>query len=195
MSTIAEIFRYLIQTACSLFLLVLLMRMLLQLVRADFYNPISQFVVKLSNPLVLPLRRLVPPFRRLDLATLLLALALQCLGAAIVLSLAGYSPPNVLVLLVWGSLGIVAIAVHFYYFAVLAMILVSWLAPHSRHPAIALLYQLTEPVMNPFRRLLPPMGAIDFSPILLFVAINVLRILLAGLASGVGLPHGVVLGI
>ena len=195
MSTAAEIFRYLLQTALSLYLLAVLLRLLLQLARADFYNEISQFVVKITNPLLRPLRRMIPPIGRLDTAAIVLALAIQAASTLLMLALLGLSLSNPFIILIWGALGIVSLLVNFYFFAVLALIIISWIAPQSHHPAVILLHQLTAPVMEPMRRLLPPMGGIDFSPILVFVLINVIEILIRGLARGVGLPSGLVLGI
>lgn len=192
---LSEIFRYLVQTACALFLLAVILRMLLALAKADFYNPLSQFVVRVTNPLVAPLRRMIPPMGRIDTASLVLAVAIQTASTLAVLALLGYRPGNLLLVLAWSLIGILALVVKIYFFAILAMIIFSWIAPQAHHPGLALLYQLTEPVMAPFRRLLPPVGGLDLSPILVFVCINVLEILLRGLAQQFGLPAGLVLGI
>ncbi len=194
MATFAEIFRYLVQTAFGVLLFAVLVRLLLQLARADFYNPISQFIVKVTSPLLRPLRRVIPPLGRFDSASLVLALAIQCVATLIVLALLGFSIGNPLLLLAWSLLGIASLLLNIYFFGILLLIVFSWIAPQSHHPGIALLYQLTEPVMAPVRRLLPPLGGLDLSPILVFILINVLEILLRGLAQGVGLPRGVVLG-
>jgi YggT family protein len=195
MGTMSEIFRYLVQTACALYLLAILLRMLLALARADFYNPLSQFVVRVTNPLMAPLRRVIPPVGRVDTASLVLAIAVQTAGTLVALAMLGYAPGNILLVLVWSLIGILALVVKIYFFAILALIIFSWIAPHASHPGLALLYQLTEPVMAPFRRLLPPVGGLDLSPILVFVCINVAEILLRGLARQFGLPAGLVLGI
>lgn len=194
MSTIAEIARYLVQTALGVLLFAVLIRLLLQLARADFYNPLSQFVVKVTNPLLRPLRRVIPSVGRLDTASVVLALAVQCVSTVVALALLGFSLGNPLLLLAWSTIGILSLLVNIYFFGILLLIIFSWIAPHSHHPALALLYQLTEPVMAPVRRLLPPIGGLDLSPILVFVIINVLEILLRGLAQGLGLPPGLVLG-
>lgn len=195
MGTFSEILRYLLQSALGLFLFAVLLRMLLQLARADFYNPVSQFVVKVTQPVLAPLRRLVPPVGRLDTASLLLATGVQVLSIMIALALLGFRPGNALLIVAWALLGIAALVVNMYFFGILALIIFSWIAPHSHHPALALLYQLTEPVMGPVRRLLPPVGGLDLSPILVFVAINVVEILLRGLAREFSLPSGVVPGL
>ena len=195
MTAMNEILGYLIQTLLSLYLLAMLLRFLLQLVRADFYNPISQFLVKVTNPLVLPLRKVIPGFAGLDMASLVLARLLQLAGIAALLLVNGLGMPNILLLLVWSALGIIGLLVNIYFFALLAMIILSWVAPGSRNPAIYLLFQITEPVMAPFRKVLPPMGGMDFSPILVFILINVIQIALRHMAAGVGLHPALVIGL
>lgn len=195
MGALNEIFVYLIQTAISLYLMAMLLRFLLQLVRADFYNPISQFLVKITNPLVIPMRKLVPGLAGIDLSSLLLCILLQLLGIVALLLISGLGFPNFLLLVAWSALGVVALLVNIYFFALLAMIILSWVAPASRHPAILLLHQITEPVMAPFRKALPPMGGMDFSPILVFILINIVQISLRHMAAGIGLHPALVIGL
>jgi YggT family protein len=195
MGAFNEILAYLIQTLLSLYLVAMLLRFLLQLVKADFYNPICQFLVKVTNPLVIPLRKVVPGLAGLDLASLLLALLLQLAGIVLLLLINGLGLPNVALLLVWSLLGVIGLLVNIYFFALLAMIILSWVAAGSNNPAIYLLHQITEPVMAPFRKLLPAMGGMDFSPILVFILINVIQIALRHMATGVGLHPALVIGI
>lgn len=183
MGAMNEILGYLLQTFLSLYLIAMLLRFLLQLVRADFYNPICQFLVKVTNPAVLPLRRVVPGVAGLDLASLLLAFLLQMASITAVLFFQYNALPTASLLLLGSLLGVVALLVNIYFFALLAMIILSWVAAGSRHPAIYLLYQITEPVMAPFRKVLPAKGGIDFSPILLFILINVIQIVLRHMAG------------
>lgn len=186
MSALYSVLAYLVQTLLGLFLIAVLLRFLLQLVRADFYNPVSQFVVKLTNPLVLPLRRILPGYAGIDFASLLLALLLQMAGIAFVFLLSQGAIPPLAALIMGSVLGLLALLVQFYFFALLAMIILSWVAQGSRHPAIHLLHQVTEPVMAPFRKLLPPMGGMDFSPIIVFILINVIQIVIQHMAAAVG---------
>lgn len=186
MNAMNAVLSYLLQTALSLYLVAMLLRFLLQLVRADFYNPISQFIVKLTNPLVVPLRSLVRGYGSMDFASLLLSLLLQMTGIAAAFLVHVGGIPAFSTLLLGGILGVAALLVEIYFFALLAMIILSWVAQGSRHPAIFLLYQITEPVMAPVRKLLPPMGGLDFSPILVFVLINVVQIVLQHMAAAVG---------
>jgi len=195
MGTGAEVIRYLVQALGSLYLLIVLLRLLLQLVRADFYNEISQFVIKATNPLLRPLRRVIPSMGRIDSASVVLALLIQLLATTLMIAVLGFGIPNPLLMLLWGAVGCLSLLVKFFFWGLIAMIVVSWIAPGSRHPALILLFQLLEPVMGPIRKLLPPMGGLDFSPILMFLLINVIEILISGLAREIGLPPGLVLGI
>ena len=195
MNPMMEIAYLLIQTFFSLLLLVIILRLLLQLVRADFYNPISQFLVKVTNPLLLPLRRVIPPLGKIDTASVVLALLAQMAAMVAILLVFGAPVPNVFTLLGWAVIGCVALVVNLYFFAIIINIILSWIAPGSYHPAAQLLYQLTEPVMQPFRRVIPPMGGIDLSPILVFLAISIIQVLLKSLAQSAGLNPALVFGL
>ncbi len=195
MGALAEIAIYILQTVLSLYLLAVLLRFLLQVVKADFYNPICQFLVRVTNPPLKPLRKIIPGIGGLDIAALVLALAIQMLAIVLSLVIYGMSPPNVFLLLVWSLLGLAGTLVNFYFFALIVTIVLSWIAPGSYNPAVALLNKITEPVMTPFRHILPPMGGLDLSPILVFVAINILQITLRHLATSVGLHPALVLGL
>ena len=195
MGALSEIIGYLVQTLVSLYLVAMLLRFLLQLVRADFYNPISQFLIKATNPLVVPLRRVIPGLAGIDMATLVLALLLQIAAIVVLLVVNGLALPNPLLIVAWAGLGLIGLLVNIYFFALLAMIILSWVARGSGHPAIHLLYQITEPVMAPFRKILPPMGGLDLSPILVFILINVFQIALRHMAASVGLHPALVIGL
>ena len=195
MTAASDILNYLVQTFLGLYCLAMILRFLLQLVRADFYNPICQFLVKVTNPLVIPLRRVVPGLGGIDLSSLLLSILIQLAGIVILILLYGVPLPSVVLLLLWSALGVIGLLVNIYFFALLAMIILSWVAPGSNHPAIYLLHQITEPVMAPFRKALPPMGGMDFSPILVFILINVIQIALRHMAVGIGLHPALVIGL
>jgi YggT family protein len=186
MNALSAVLTYLVQTLLGLFLIAMLLRFLLQTVRADFYNPISQFVVKLTNPLVIPLRAIIPGYAGIDFASLLLVFLLQMAGIALVFLLRLGTLPPLHSLVLGAMLGVVALLVQFYFFALLATIILSWVAQGSRHPAILLLYQVTEPIMAPFRKLLPAMGGLDFSPIIVFILINVIQIVISHMAAALG---------
>ncbi len=195
MGAMNEIIVYLLQTGLGLYLLLVMLRFVMQLANADFYNPISQFVFKATQPLVGPLQRFLRPFGRFDSASLTLATALQAAGIMLILALNNIASPNPLTLFLWSAIGILGLLLKIYFFALLASIILSWISPGGSNPAVYLLYQITEPVMAPVRKLLPPMGGLDFSPILVFIGINVLEIVVRNLAASVGLYPALVMGL
>ncbi len=187
---------YIVQTIFSLYLMVVMLRFLLQLVRADFYNPVSQFVVKATNPFLNPMRKLIPGHRRFDVPSILLALIVQMLLLLIVVYLRFEVVLGLPTLVLWSLLGILVTLFNIYFFAIIVDIILSWVAPQSFHPAALLIRQLTEPVMEPARKLLPPAGGIDFSPLLVFLLLNVMNILILNpLAQTLGVPRGLLLGL
>ncbi|AVE05964.1 hypothetical protein BK648_17580 [Pseudomonas poae] len=165
---------FIIQTLGSLYLLIVLMRFILQLVRANFYNPLCQFVVKATQPLLKPLRRVIPSMFGLDMSSLVLALLLQILLFAVILLLNGYQA-NTVLLLPWGLIGIFSLFLKILFWSMIISVILSWVAPGSRSPGAELVYQITEPVLAPFRRLIPNLGGLDISPIFAFIAIQLLQ--------------------
>ena len=195
MAALNEIAAFLVETAASLYLVLVVLRGMLQTARADFYNPISQFVVRATNPPLRILHRVIPGRGRFDPAVLVLAVVVQVVAILTTLLLAGFALPSPLTLLVWGLIGVAGLIVNAYLVAIIIMIVVSWVAPGTRHPAVLLTYQITEPVMAPVRSVLPSAGGLDFSPILVFIVINVLQIALRHMATAAGLPLQLVIGI
>lgn len=195
MAALNEIAAFLVETAASLYLVLVVLRGMLQTARADFYNPISQFVVRATNPPLRVLHRVIPGRGRFDPAVLVLAVVVQVVAILTTLLLAGFALPSPLTLLIWGLIGVAGLIVNAYLVAIIIMIVVSWVAPGTRHPAVLLTYQITEPVMAPVRSVLPSAGGLDFSPILVFIVINVLQIALRHMATAAGLPLQLVIGI
>lgn len=195
MSAANDIAIMLINTLFSLVLIAFVLRLLLQLVRADFYNPISQAIVKFTNPVVLPLRRTIPPMGRVDSASLIAALLIQALAITLLFRIYTGMFPNPAQLILWSALGLCSLVVQFYFLAIIGTIIMSWIAQGSYHPAAAILHQLTEPVMAPFRKLIPPLGGLDLSPILVFLSINVIEVILRHLAASIGLYPVLVFGL
>lgn len=186
---------YVLQTLGSLYLLIVLLRFILQLVRADFYNPISQFAVKATKPLLNPLRKLIPGLGGLDLAALVLAVLVQLLLMALTLLLLGYGVAGLLPqLLAWSLIGVGALFVKVFFFALIASVILSWIAPHSQNPGAQLIQQICEPLLAPIRRLLPNLGGLDISPIFAFIALNLFEMLvIRNLAVITGMPRQLVL--
>lgn len=192
MSGLLEALIYIIQTLGSLYLLIVLLRFILQLVRADFYNPLSQFVVKATQPLLHPLRKIIPGLAGLDLASLVLAILVQLALMLVTLLIAGYNPTALIgQLLIWSIVGVTSLFLKVFYFALIGSVILSWVAPGSYNPGAQLLNQICEPLLAPFRRLLPNLGGLDISPIFAFIALNLLdRFVIGQLAASTGLVGG-----
>jgi YggT family protein len=168
---------FLISTLFSLYILAVMLRFLLGMVRADFYNPISQFLVKITNPLLVPLRKIIPGTGKVDVAAIILMLVLQLIMLAIIVALRGVTPPLLgLLLTAIGTLIILAINV--FLFAIIVQVIISWVNPGSYNPVNGLLSSLTAPVMRPIQRLLPPMSGIDLSPLFALIGLQVLKMLI-----------------
>ena len=165
---------FVIQTLGSLYLLIVLLRFILQLVRANFYNPLCQFAVKATQPLLKPLRRVIPSMFGLDMSSLVLALIVQMALFAVILLLSGYSV-DVLFLAPWALIGIFALFLKILFWAMIISVILSWVAPGSHNPGAELVQQITEPVLAPFRRIIPNLGGLDISPIFAFIALQLLQ--------------------
>ena len=187
---------FLVQTVFGLYLTLVIIRFMLQLAKADFYNPLAQAVVKMTQLFVTILQKVMPRTGRFSLATLVLAFLVQLLLIVVVLLIAGFDLPNPMSLAIWSLIGLASQVLDLLFFAILASIVLSWLAPQTNHPGAYLLHQLTEPVMSPVRRMLPNLGGLDFSPILVFIMINLVDMLvIQNAASTFGMPRGLVLGL
>jgi YggT family protein len=156
---------------------VFLLRVLMPLVRADFRNPVGEAVLKLTNPLVLPLRRVLPPARRFDAASLV-ALLLVHLAKTILLLLVRGATLRLDTVLLAGLHGLLVLVVQFYFYAVLIYALMSWFGGASRSPAGQVLARLCEPLLAPIRRLIPPLGGLDLSALFLMIGLQAVLILL-----------------
>jgi YggT family protein len=157
---------------------VFLLRLLFQLARTDFRNPLVGAVVRLTNPLVLPLRRVFPPIARVDSASVLAVLIVQLLGTTVLTVLSGLGLPPVVWLVVRAIVDLVDATLWLFVFAVIAYVVLSWFAPDGYSPAGRVLEDLVEPLLRPFRRALPTLGGLDFSPFILILVLSVLRIVL-----------------
>jgi YggT family protein len=190
MSGFAEALIYIVQTLGSLYLLIVLLRFILQLVRADFYNPLSQFTVKATQPLLKPLRRIIPGFGGLDLASLILAILVQLVLMVVVVLIAGANPVAIgLQLLVWAIIAVTSLFLKIFFFAMIISVILSWVAPGSYNPGAQLVNQICEPLLAPFRKLIPNLGGLDISPIFAFIALNLIdRFVIGNLAAMTGMP-------
>ena len=168
---------YVLQTLGSLYLLIVLLRFVLQLVRANFYNPLCQFVVKATQPLLKPLRRIIPSLFGLDMSSLVLAILVQMALMALTLLLTYGTTGNPLQLLIWSLIGVTALFLKIFFFALIISVILSWVAPGSHNPGAELVNQICEPALAPFRKILPNLGGLDLSPIFAFLALKLIDML------------------
>jgi YggT family protein len=177
----------------SLALFLIAMRFLAQLCGVSPYNPISTGLRSITDPIVAPINRLVPAGKRLNIGAVIALIVCQVIYIAVMLALISrFDAFNVLQSLIWSTLGAAGLLINIVFYSVLAMIVVSFLAPQSNHPAVEFVWQLTEPVMAPLRNFIPSMGGLDFSPIVLFIGINVIRVSLGHMAVAVGMPSFII---
>ena len=174
-SALAQIFN----TIAGLYLLFVVARFLLQVAKADFYNPISQAVFKATDPVVRVLRSFIPGYKGVDFSSLILAFIVQFIAISVTILLYGGTIPSIGFIITWSFIGVLNFIILFYYYALIASIVMSFVMMFSGnmnpHPILLLVWQITEPIMAPFRRVIPPMGGLDFSPIFIFLIIGLIR--------------------
>jgi YggT family protein len=194
--TLASSGIYIIKTLVGLATYLLLVRFLMQASRTNYYNPICQGILRATAILTGPLARVVPSWGRFDGATLVTALLIQTLGICAIMSMAGYGM-FAAVYLVWSAVALANSLLSIYFFVLLAYVIMSWIAPYSSQPAAELIRDLAEPICEPARRIIPPLGGLDFSIILVFVGLNLLQnfLLILPLAKASGLPTNLVMGL
>lgn len=169
---------FLISTLFGLYILAIMLRVVLQMVRADFYNPLSQFIVKITNPPLIPLRRVIPGFAGLDMAAILLMLVLQTVELYLIGLFRNFPSPDPLGLLIYATVELASLAFYIFLFAIFIQAILSWINPGTYNPMNQVLYQLTNPVLRPARRLIPPMSGMDLSPMVAMIGLWLIKILL-----------------
>ncbi len=170
-------FAFLVQTLVHLYLVVILLRILLEVTRADFYNPVVQVLVRLTDPLVRPLAKIIPNMGRINSAAVVVLYLVQLLGLFVVVVISGRTPdPLVLSLLAVREL--LRLLLTLYMILIIIGVILSWVGHNVRHPIVPLIFQLTDPVLAPIRRVLPSLGGFDLSPLVAIIGIQFLIILL-----------------
>ncbi len=178
-ANLANAIVFVINALTSLYLLVLLLRFWLPWLQADFRNPLAQGILRLTSPLVIPVRRIVPPFGRLDTATVLVAFIIQYIAVLLMLLVIGQTP-GIVPIAVTAIVKLVVLSINLFVYAIFIRIILSWVAPGAYNPATAIITTLTEPVLRPFRRLIPPMGGFDISPIFAIILLLAATIIVNG---------------
>jgi YggT family protein len=168
-----------VQVVFGLYIFAVLLRFLMQFLRASFYNPVAQFVVALTNPPLKPLRRLIPGLLGIDAASLVLLIALQYTELLLLVWIRGLAFDPALVL-VSAVVELVRTVLYVFIFAILIRVVVSWVTPYGLHqsPVGSLLISLTDPLLRPARRWIPPLGGLDLSPLVVLVVLQILLLAL-----------------
>jgi YggT family protein len=171
----------LVNSLINIYLFLLMLRFLLQASRADYYNPLSQSVVKITQPVVGLFQGFLGPVAgRFDLATLAAGFVLKVFSMIAIFMVIGVGMPPIAGLLIAGVAALANAILKIYFFAMIVMIILSWVAPNASHPGALLVMQLVEPIMAPVRKVIPPLGMIDLSPIVVFIAINLVDGIVVG---------------
>ena len=159
-------FVFLIDILLHLYMTALMLRIILQWVRADFYNPVSQFIVKITNPPVKPMRKIIPGLWGIDMATLVIVLLLSLLKTVVV-----YGPVPVEILIIKALIETINLSLSIFLYAIIIQAVLSWVNPDPYNPVIGLLNSITWPILKHFKKLIPNMGGFDISPIFAIIAI------------------------
>lgn len=167
---------FLISTVFNLYIFVVMLRFLMQWVRADFYNPVSQFVVKITNPPLRPLRRIIPGLAGMDLASVVLLIALQVVDLMLI-NLAVGRVSSAGGLFVTAIAALLSTLITLYFITIFVEVILSWIATGAYSPITYLITQLNAPIMAPARRLIPPIGGIDLSPLVVIIVLQLTKIL------------------
>ena len=177
---------YLIEIVFSLYIIAVLLRYLLAQVRADFYNPVSQMLVKVTNPAIIPLRRFIPGYLGIDWPSIVLLIFVQAIKIILLTLIASGripAPPGLVVLIIAHLLQTI---IYVYLFIIIIQVVISWVSPGAYNPITVLMYQLSEPIMRPARRLIPPAGGFDWSPLVVLICINLSLILIVAPLMDIG---------
>lgn len=178
-SNITSAIVFIVNAITSLYLLVLLLRFWLPWLQADFRNPLAQGILRLTSPIVIPVRRIVPSFGRLDTATILVCFVIQYLTILLLLLIIGQAA-DFLTIAITTIVKLIVLSINLFVYAIFIRVILSWISPGGYNPATAIITTLTEPVLRPFRRLLPPMGGFDLSPILAIILLLAATIVVNG---------------
>jgi YggT family protein len=174
---LANPLEFLVSTLFSLYILAVMLRFMLGAARADFYNPVSQFLVRITNPLLLPMRKVIPSLGKYDTSAVILMLLLQLVSLSLIVMLRGANV-SVATLLVAAVGELLMLVINVYMFSIIIQVILSWINPGTYNPMAALLYSITSPLLGPIQRILPPVSGIDLSPLVAIIGLQVLRMLI-----------------
>lgn len=180
MGTLQQIGVFLVDTLLTLYIAAVVIRFLLAWTRADFYNPVSQLLVKVTNPVLVPLRRIIPPLGKIDSAAVILAILLIMVKTTLILVIQGGGVPG-LYLIWYAFIELLKLVIWIYIIAMLLLAVMSWVGNSYGNPMASLLSSLTQPILKPIRKVMPNTGMLDLSPMVATIGLYVVLIILKGL--------------
>jgi len=172
---------FIVSTIAQLYLFVLLLRLLLPWFATDFRNPIAQAILKLTSPVVVPLRRIVPPIGKIDTATVLVAFIIQYITIVVLLMIMGaLERATFSEIAITTVVSLFLLTLNLFIFAIILRVILSWISPGGYNPILAVIHSITDPVLRPFQRFLPSMGGLDLSPLFAMILLTALKIVVSG---------------
>lgn len=187
MNSVQQAGDFLVTTLFDLYTFVLILRFILQYLRVNYYNPFTQFVVKATGKLVVPVRRIIPGWRGIDFATLAVVLMVTLLKLTLITLIRYKTAPFFPGLIIWALGDILSLTINLYFFSLIIQILSSWIAPRNYSPALDILNQMLWPLMRPFKRWIPPIGGIDITPIPVILCLQMAKMLIANTIIIIGM--------
>lgn len=175
----SQAFIFLINTVFDIYLLAVALRFLLQLFRADFYNPISQLLVKITNPPLKYIRKFVPGFKGKDWSSIVLMLIIISVKISLITLISSGRILAIHSLFILSLAGILKLVINIFMISIFIQVILSWVSPGAYNPATVILNRLTEPLLGPARKIIPPIGGLDLSPILVIIVLQLSLILIA----------------
>ncbi len=172
---------FLVDSLLSLYLYVLILRFVMQLTRADFRNQIAHAVLIVTNPVIMPLRKILPPMGKIDTASVLAIVLVAALEIVVVALISSQTLLPPVLWIRFTALLLIASFIKFFMGAILVYAVLGWVIPPGYNPVMSLLATICEPLLRPFRRIIPPIGAIDLSPLWATLALGVLLRLLTAI--------------
>jgi len=173
---------FLVNIIFETYIMIILLRVWLQLARADFYNPMSQFIVKATQPVIAPLRRIIPSLRGLDLASVLFAYAVACVMVYALVGLQSSALPAFIDVLIIAAIKLVKQCFNIIFYVLILRAILSWIS-QGRSPVENVLSQLSEPILSPIRRVIPAIGGLDLSMLVAILALQFLQILIGDMTG------------
>ena len=180
MSGLLNVINFLINILVTLYIYAVIIRMILGLTHADMYNPFSQFIITITNPVLLPLRRWIPSYGRVDTAAIIVILFLKFFELFIQSLLLG---KQVLLgsLIIPTIIGVINQVINLFIFSIIILVIISWIAPFvqgQNNPLVSILRSITDPLLRPARKYIPPIGMFDLSPLVVLIALYCVYIFL-----------------